>query len=105
MGKLTVEALVSNLGIESGFLADFAAFNFLYYSGVLLLISIAIVVGVSLAGQPQPEEQIRGLTLGSLSVADKKEIRASWDKWDIIGTGVVLGLVVGMYLYFSFWLG
>lgn len=105
MGKLTVEALVSNLGIESGLLADFAAFNFLYYSGVLLVISIAIVVGVSLAGQPQPEEQIRGLTLGSLSVADKKEIRASWDKWDIIGTGVVLGLVIGMYLYFSFWLG
>jgi SSS family solute:Na+ symporter len=39
-----------------------------------------------------------------LSDADKAEIRASWNHWDVIGTTIILGTVLGIYLYFSFWL-
>jgi SSS family solute:Na+ symporter len=47
---------------------------------------------------------VPGLTYGSLTDKDRKEIRKSWDKWDVLGSALVLGLVVGFYLYFSFWL-
>lgn len=105
MLKLTLEALHSNSPwIEGSFLAWFAEFNFLYYSGVLLLVSIIIIVAISLTSPAPPKEQLDGLIYSTLSPEDKKEIRKSWDKWDVIGTVIVLGLVAGFYLYFSFWL-
>ena len=48
---------------------------------------------------------IPGLTYSSLTTEDRKEIRASWNKADVIGSVIVLTLVAGFYLYFSFWLG
>lgn len=106
MGKLTLEAVHASSPLaEGGFLAALANFNFLYYSGVLLLISILLVIGVSLTSPAPDPKQIEGLTYSSLSAEDRREIRASWNRADIIGTSVVLGLVLCFYLYFSFWLG
>jgi SSS family solute:Na+ symporter len=31
-------------------------------------------------------------------------VRDSWDARDVLATAVVLGLVVALYLYFSFWI-
>ena len=104
MSKLAIEAYVSQTGLTEGLLVDFASFNFLYYSGVLLLISIIIIIAASLSAPAQEEETLAGLTFGSLSVEDKKEIRESWTKFDVILTAIVLAMVLGVYLYFSFWL-
>ncbi|MEN8694461.1 MAG: sodium:solute symporter [Akkermansiaceae bacterium] len=105
MGKLGIEAYVSQRGITEGLLADFAGFNFLYYSGVLLLISIVIIIAASLSAPAPKEEDLAGLTFGSLSDEDRREIRESWTKFDVILTSLVLVMVIGVYLYFSFWLG
>jgi len=43
-------------------------------------------------------------SLFASSTARRKENRESWNKWDVIATAVMLGLVLGMYLYVSFWL-
>jgi SSS family solute:Na+ symporter len=105
MIKLTIQAKYSAMdpmkAADPVFLANIGDFNFLYASGVLFLISIAVVIGVSFAGKAQDEASIEGLTYASL---DKKEVRASVGKFDIGLTAVTLSLVVGMYLYFSFWL-
>jgi SSS family solute:Na+ symporter len=45
-----------------------------------------------------------GLTYATETEDQRRENRESWNKWDVIGTVIVLGLVLGMYLYFSFWL-
>jgi SSS family solute:Na+ symporter len=105
MTKLTIEAIVSANEITTGPLAAIAEFNFLYASGTLMLISICIVIVLSHLTKAPELEKIRGLTYGTLSADDKKDIHASWDKWDVLGTMVVMGLVLGMYLYFTFWLG
>ncbi|MDB4508121.1 sodium:solute symporter [Akkermansiaceae bacterium] len=104
MSKLAIEAYVLQTGLTEGLLVDFASFNFLYYSGVLLLTSIIIIIAASLSAPAQEEETLAGLTFGSLSAEDKKEIRESWTKFDVILTGIVLTMVIGVYLYFSFWL-
>ena len=105
MAKLTTEALhASEPYAEGSLLAQFADFNFLYYSGVLLLISTVIIVGASLASAAPDPARISGLTYGSLTDDDRREIRASWSAADVVATVVVLGLVVGFYAYFSFWL-
>jgi SSS family solute:Na+ symporter len=106
MAKLTIEAIDGSTPFADGsLLANIADFNFLYYSGVLLILSTLIIIAVSFTGAPPSEEQISGLTYSSLTTEDRREIRASWNKADVIGSSIVLGLVAGFYLYFSFWLG
>jgi SSS family solute:Na+ symporter len=105
MIKLTIQAKYSAMDpmkiADPAFFAAIGDFNFLYASGALFIISIAIVVGISLASEAQDEASIRGLTYASL---DKKEVRSTVAKFDVVLTVVTLGLVLGMYLYFSFWL-
>lgn len=104
MTKLAIEAVASSKNITDGWIGNIAAFNFLYYSGVLLLISTSIIVILSLATAKPEEKNIDGLTYSSLTQEDKTAIRESWNQWDVIATGVVLGLVALVYIYFSFWL-
>lgn len=104
MGKLTIEAVTTAKEIDKGLWADIAQFNFLYYSGVLLVISVVIIVGLSLLTEAPGEEKTKGITWAGLSAEDRAAIRSSWNSWDVIASFVVMGLVLSMYLYFSFWL-
>jgi SSS family solute:Na+ symporter len=106
MAKLAIEAIHGSTPFAGGSLMQrFAEFNFLYYSGVLMLISTLIIIAASLTAPPPDPTRIRGLTYSALTPEDRAEIRASWNKWDVIATTAVLGMVAGFYLYFSFWLG
>ena len=102
MAKLTLQAFYGDGKLEDpALLAAIADFNFLYYSGVLLLMSTVVIVGVSYLGAPPAAEKLEGLTY---SMLDKAAIRATVGKLDVLLTVVTLGLVLAMYLYFSFWL-
>jgi SSS family solute:Na+ symporter len=89
------------------FLAAIADFNPYYATGVLLVLSAIIIVAASLATPPPPEDKIRGLTWGSVhhDPAAEAEIKASWDITNKAMATAILVCVLGMYLYFSFWLG
>ena len=102
--KLLIEAIVSFNDIQFGILRNIADFNFLYYSGILFLASVIIMIITSILSQKREPVQTNGLSYDTLTEADKREIRQSWNHWDILGTIVVLGLVLAIYLYFSFWL-
>ena len=104
MIKLGAEAYIQNSHLETGLLHSFSSFNYLYYSCLLLAISVAVIVAISYLTPATPKEQIAGITFATLSAEDKAEIKDSWDKWDILLTIIVAGLVLVMYLYFSFWL-
>ena len=107
MFKLTIQALTggNNPAIQSpAFLVYVGEYNFLYATGWLTLISIIVIVGVSLLTAPPNKEQIVGLTYATSTPEQRKESRESWNYIDVLGTVLVLGLVLGMYLYFSFWL-
>lgn len=103
MSKLALQALFGEGKIESPALfAAVADFNFLYFSGVLFLISVVTIIAVSRTDSAPDRERIRGLTYDSI---DRATVRASWDRRDVAATAVVLGLVATLYLYFSFWVG
>jgi len=106
MGKLAVQTTFgAHKQADPAFLAAIGDFNWLYFCSVLFLISVAIVVVASLLTAPPSEEQVAGITYASLTEEDRRELRASWNAWDILLTCTVLGAVLVMYLYFSFWLG
>ena len=106
LGKLTIQAL---FGAADGkwhtpVLAQIGDFNWLYASGLLLFASIAVMVVASLMTPPPSKEETEGLTYASITGDAKDEIKASWDLGNkILASLIGLG-VIGMYLYFTFWL-
>ena len=105
MFKLTVQTLTqSGLLDPSTVLGAIGAFNGYYFAGILFLVAVTIIIAVSYATDPPPEEKIRGLTFSMISDHDRKENRDSWNWRDFAGSVIVLGLVLGVYLYFSFWI-
>ena len=108
MAKLTIQALTGggeDAVIQSpDWLVYIGNYNFLFATGWLMLISIVAIVGVSLLTAPPKYEQIVGLTYATATPEQKKERRESWGLVEVLITVVVLGLVLGLYLYFSFWL-
>lgn len=89
---------------EPALLAAIGDFNFLYASGVLMAASVVIIIVASLMTPAPSEEKIRGLTYGSIHQLGAAEIKNSWDWGNKLMAGLILLLVGGMYLYFSFWL-
>jgi SSS family solute:Na+ symporter len=96
--KLTLEMLKTDL---SGFLYDFATLNFLYFCIYLFLFSVIVMVVVSMLTPKPSAEKLNGLTFATTVAEDKAASRASWNKWDVIHTVVVLVIIVGIFVYFS----
>ncbi|MCA6439494.1 MAG: sodium:solute symporter [Sediminibacterium sp.] len=100
LAKLTFQMLKNQLPTDSIFY-QFGSINFLYFAIYLFLFSIAVMVLVSLLTAKPSEEQIQGLTFATTVAADKASSRASWNKWDVIHTIVVLLVIVSILSYFS----
>lgn len=96
--KLTLELFQKDL---SGVLLDFATINFLYFCIYLFLFSIVVMVVVSLLTPKPNEEQIRGLTFATTVAEDKAASRASWNKWDVIHSLIVVAIILAIFIYFS----
>ncbi|MDX1460051.1 MAG: sodium:solute symporter [Xanthomonadales bacterium] len=100
--KLSLQAFFGEGKIETpALLAAIGDFNFLYFSGVLMLIVVAVVIGMSRTAPAPRREDLAGLTM---STVDRAEVRASWNRTDVIATAVVLSLIAAIYGYFSFWI-
>src|SRR5690606_21165310 len=74
---------------------------FQYYSLLITIICIAVMVGVSYMTKAPDYEQISGLTYGTLTAEDKASTRSSWDWRDIASSALVLALIIAAYIYFS----
>ncbi|MBK8477930.1 MAG: hypothetical protein IPL39_16990 [Opitutaceae bacterium] len=86
------------------FLAAIGDFNFLYATGVLMVLSVIVMIVVSLLTPAPTAEKTDGLTYGSIHHLAGDEIKGSWDLGNKFMAGAIIVLVLGMYTYFSFWL-
>ncbi len=73
---------------------------FQYYSGVILVISAAVMIIVSYMTAAPDYAKIGGLTYATRSTEDKRISRESWKAVDVILSVVVVALIVAAYLYF-----
>ncbi len=97
------------LGLE-GFQNGYAEGSFLwivnniyfqYFSVLITLVSIAVMVGVSYATEVPAEKQLVGLTFATITPEQRRESRASWTTLDVVTSGVVVLAIIGAYLYFN----
>jgi SSS family solute:Na+ symporter len=71
---------------------------FQYYSLLITLVCVATMLGVSYATQAPSAAQIAGLTFASTSREDRERSRSSWNRVDVILSGVVVLLILTIYL-------
>jgi SSS family solute:Na+ symporter len=74
---------------------------FQYFSIFIFVVCVLVMVVVSYLTEPPSEERLRGLTFATVSEEDRAASRASWNKWDVIASVVVVGLILMAYLYFT----
>jgi SSS family solute:Na+ symporter len=73
---------------------------FQYYSLLVFVVSVVVMIAVSYATAAPAEEKLAGLTFATVTDAHRQESRASWTRWDVVASGVVLLLILAAYLYF-----
>ncbi len=73
---------------------------FQYYSLVITIVCVAVMVIVSYMTPAPSYEKISGLTFGTITDDHKKESRASWNLGDVAVSVLVVLLIIAAYLYF-----
>jgi len=102
LGMIRLVAVIfRDLYAEGTLLYQFVSINWLHYSEFLFVFSIVLILVVSAFTKKPSKEKLAGLTFKSISDEQKAETRASWNKWDIIHTVIILGVIV--WFYATFW--
>jgi SSS family solute:Na+ symporter len=85
---------------DSWFKAVFYDFNWLFFCGVMLVVCCLVVIVVSLMTEAPDQKKIQGLVFGTSTPEQIAATRASWNKWDVIHTVIILSITVAFYIYF-----
>jgi SSS family solute:Na+ symporter len=100
MLRLVLKIFTDSLNPEGFIYQTFVAPNWLHYEIALFFIVIASIVIISTFTKPKNFEEIKGLTFGSATPEQIAETRASWNKWDVANSAVIISIVVLFYAYF-----
>ena len=105
--RLAVDTPIA-LGMQ-GFESGYAEGSFLwvvnniffqYFSILILLVCVVVLIGVSYLTEVPDARQIQGLTFATVTEQQRLTSRDSWGKTEVIASVVVLWLILAAYLYF-----
>ena len=74
--------------------------NFQYFSILITLVSMVVMVAVSYATAEPDYGRIKSLTFATATSEDRARTRASWSAREVLASLVVLSCILGAYLYF-----
>jgi len=74
---------------------------FQYYSLIIFLVSVVVMIGVSYATEAPDYARISGLTYGTTTDQHRAESRGSWDRRDVLASVGVCLIILAAYLYFN----
>ncbi|MCC6125345.1 MAG: sodium:solute symporter [Pirellulales bacterium] len=73
---------------------------FQYFSVLITLVSMIVMVAVSYLTREPDYRRIESLTFGTVTAADRAKTRASWGWPEVSATAGILACISGAYLYF-----
>ena len=94
-GRATAEQLQATWGL----LFSLDQIHWLYYAEGLLIVTAVLLVVISLLTPPPAKEKEKYTARGT-TPEEKAASRASWNKWDVVHTVVILSVVVVFYMCF-----
>jgi solute:Na+ symporter, SSS family len=100
MARLFLQTAADPEAPYPGPVQTFVDINWLYFAFLLFAFSCAVIVLVSLVTPKATPEQIQGLTLDTVTDAQRAEVRASYGGWEIFHTCMILAIIAGVYIYF-----
>lgn len=74
--------------------------NWLHYEIIIFGIVILLMLIVSAFTEAIDPKKIEGLYFGSATPEQKAITRASWSKWDVINSAIIISFVIAFYIYF-----
>ncbi len=74
---------------------------FQYYSLLIFIVSIVVMIAVSYMTKEPDYAQISGLTFGTTTDEHRKESRSSWTSLDVVFSGLLVVLILVAYMYFK----
>lgn len=74
---------------------------FQYYSLLILVVCVLVMIVVSYMTAPPNYDSIRSLTYQTVTAADREESRSSWSALDVIVSVVIVAIIVAVYLWFT----
>ncbi len=78
----------------------FIGMNTYHYEGYIFAIVIISMILISYFSKAKDANLIQGLTIGSATAEQRAEVRASWNKWDVINSAIIITVVLVFYSYF-----
>ena len=88
------------LGKISKLCVRFVNINWLHYEIFNFLVCLIAIWIISQFTARPSLDMIRGLTFASVTPEQRAETRASWNKWDLINTAIIIGVIILFYIYF-----
>ena len=74
---------------------------FQYYSLFIFVVSCLTMIVVSGLTAAPEAAKVTNLTFATVTAESREQSRASWNRWDVINSGIVLGLILLAYVYFT----
>lgn len=74
--------------------------NWLHYEIALFFIIIILMIIISFFTEKMDPAKIEGLYFGSASAEQRAITRASWNKWDVIHSVIIISVIIAFYIYF-----
>jgi SSS family solute:Na+ symporter len=74
---------------------------FQYYSLLIFVVSSAVMIAVSYATEEPSPAQLKDLTYATATDEHRRESRGSWNRRDVLASGLVLILILIAYIYFN----
>ena len=99
-GYTDVKVWAAELGVNNPFYVLFYDVNWLFFSGGMLVFCLLVIMAVSRFTTPAPAAQLVGLTFGSSTAEQRADSKRSWNKWDVIHSGIIIAITVVFYIYF-----
>ena len=100
LGGTRLITMIVNPEAHNVFTYIFNELNVYAFCVWMFLFCIALSIVVTLLTPKPTAEQVEGLCFSTATPEQKAETRASWGKWDIIHTVIILAFTVAFYIYF-----
>jgi SSS family solute:Na+ symporter len=91
---------IANGYAEGSFLWIVNNIYFQYFSVLITIVSIVVMIMVSYMTKEPDYAAIKSLTFGTKTAEDRRHTRISWNWRDLLASAIVLAFILGAYLYF-----
>jgi len=96
--RLFLDVIKDSLS-EGSFLNWLATINWLHYGEMIFVISGLIMITVSYFGKKPTLEQ-QNYTIYAATTENRAATKASWNKWDVMHSAIILSFIIAFYIYF-----